>query len=189
MSWPRCFEKAPSYRQVSICMSTQEATIKGSSRRPSASRISTVESSQRLVSQLTVLKSPRENLGAVWPHVPAVWDPQHFSVSASLWGLGHWSPWNSFCPLREDSGELSAWHIVRSPPCPKDTCPTFPFSSWVLTNSLKALPCLASICLLCSTEAAYSPVSEVQAPLTLRTRASGDHLFSALLRMCSHEHC
>ena len=66
------------------------------------------------------------------------------------------------------------------PPTPRAwSCPTFPLSSCFLTNSLNA--CLAWHP-FCSLEAAYSPVSEVQASLKLLTRIGGDCLFSVLIR-------
>lgn len=48
------------------------------------------------------------------------------SFSLSAWDAG--SPWSSFRTPSEDSGELSAWLIVRSPP-PQGLSPAPPFLS------------------------------------------------------------
>lgn len=114
-----------------------------------------------------------------WPPAPDVWDAEHLPLSHA-WHAGVCGA--HFALQVEDSGKLSAWLIVWSPPYPKGLAlPHVPslicaFSQILWMSASPGTP------FFCRLEAAHSPISEVQASLKLLTRIGGDCLFSVLIR-------
>lgn len=132
------------------------------------------------MSRLTVPNIPRENLG-VWCLAPCTWRLRCWA-SASLSCLACWSLWSPFCAPGGGLREAVCLTYCLESPLPQGLGPaprslSHPDFSQILWMS--ASPGTPFFCRL---EAAYSPISEVQASLKLLTRIGGNCLFSVLIR-------